>query len=128
MSTNGNGKHSSGFGSRKYISRAELEKLKRKGMTEIEIAEKLGCARSHVTKFTMLYGLQGLARHYGIARGGSSSSPINIPRAELKAKREKGWKLHDIARHYGCGVNHVSVLIRRYDLPKSNAGRPTERR
>ena len=89
-------------------------------MTEFEIAAELGCNRSHVTRASIHYGLQGL----GAKRGHGRITLKPIEKRELAALRKKGWKLHEIANHFGCGVNHISVLIRKYDLPKSKAGRP----
>ena len=108
------------FGAVKKIERSTLERMKREGMTEFEIAAKLGCNRSHITRATIHFGLQGL----GAKRGHGTVTLKPIEKRELATLRNKGWKLHEIAEHFGCGVNHISVLIRRYDLPKSKAGRP----
>lgn len=109
-----------GFGAVKKIEKATLERMKRAGMTEFEIADKLGCHRSHVTRATILYGLQGL----GAKRGHGTITVKPIEKRELANLRNKGWKLHEIANHFECSVNHITVLIRKYGLPKSKAGRP----
>lgn len=109
-----------GVGAVKKIERSTLERMKRAGMTEFEIADKLGCHRSHVTCATIHYGLQGL----GAKRGHGTIKIKPIQKRELADLRNKGWKLHEIAHYFGCGVNHVTVLIRKYGLPKRKAGRP----
>jgi hypothetical protein len=109
-----------GFGSIKKIEKATLERMKRAGMTEFAIAEKLGCHRSHVTRATIVYGLQGM----GAKRGHGPIKVAAISKRELGSLRNKGWKLQEIAEHFGCGIDHITVLIRRYGLPKSKAGRP----
>ena len=109
-----------GFGAVKKIDKTTLERMKRAGMTEFAIAEKLGCHRSHVTRATILYGLQGM----GAKRGHGPIKVAAISKRELASLRNKGWKLQEIANHFGCGIDHITVLIRRYGLPKSKAGRP----
>jgi hypothetical protein len=89
-------------------------------MTELRIAQELGCSRSHVTCATIHYGLQGM----GAKRGHGPVKVSPIGKSELASLRKKGWKLHEIAIHFGCGVNHITKLIRKYGLPKSKAGRP----
>ncbi len=110
------------FGVAKKIDKKTLQQMKRAGMTEFEIAAKFGCNRSHITRATIHFGLQGL----GAQRGHGTIKLKPIDKRDLAILRNRGWKLHEIAKHFGCGVNHVSVLIRKYDLPKSKAGRPNQ--
>jgi hypothetical protein len=51
-----------------------------------------------------------------------------IEKKILKRLREQGWKLKDIAAHFGCGIDHISVAIRKYGLPLRGGGRRSKAR
>jgi hypothetical protein len=51
-----------------------------------------------------------------------------IDKKALKRLRDQGWKLKEIAAHFGCGINHISVAIRKYGLPLRGGGRRSKTR
>ena len=46
-----------------------------------------------------------------------------IDKKTLKRLRDQGWKLKEIAAHFNCGIDHISVAIRKYGLPLRGGGR-----
>jgi hypothetical protein len=55
-------------------------------------------------------------------RGGfQKRKPINA--SELRKLRDKGWKLSELAEHFNCGINHITVAIRKNRIPLKGGGR-----
>jgi hypothetical protein len=50
-----------------------------------------------------------------------------IDKKVLKGLRDQGWKLKQIAVHFRCGIDHISVAIRKYGLALRGAGRRSQR-
>lgn len=46
-----------------------------------------------------------------------------IDKRVLKRLRNQGWKLREIAAYFNCGIDHISVAIRKYGLPLRGGGR-----
>lgn len=51
-----------------------------------------------------------------------------IGKKALKRMRDQGWKLREIAAKFDCGIDHVSVAIRKYGLPLRGGGRRSKAR
>lgn len=50
-------------------------------------------------------------------RRGGTQTKKSIGRAELARLRKQGKTLKQIAEHFGCGIDHISVHLRKYGLP-----------
>ena len=49
-----------------------------------------------------------------------------IDKKVLKRLRDEGRKLKEIAAHFGCGIDHISVAIRENGLSLRGGGRRAE--
>jgi hypothetical protein len=60
-------------------------------------------------------------------RGGFQQlKPINA--SELRKLRAKGWKLRELAEHFDCGIDHITVAIRKNKIPLKGGGRRSKSR
>lgn len=48
---------------------------------------------------------------------GGVQTPKPVSKDELGALRRRGMRLKDIAAHFDCTVDHISVKLREYKLP-----------
>lgn len=83
--------------------RAEMVKLRKKGMALADIAARTNRSEASVSKHLLAAGMPAL-RAKKITEG---------QRHRMEALRAKGWKLQAIADKLGCGLETVSGHLRR---------------
>jgi hypothetical protein len=55
-------------------------------------------------------------------RGGLQQKKL-INANKLRKLRQDGWKLRELADHFHCGINHITVAIRKNGIPLKGGGR-----
>lgn len=94
------------------ISPEELEAWYAEGLTQAEIAERVGCSVDTIYQRTREYGLVNLSP--------SNRRKLVIPREELEALLAEGLTQVEIAKRLGCSEQTIRRRRRQYGLETSD--------